>query len=171
MARQLADQYIEAGCTYDFWLTPSEVPDLASATRRGINCVIRAHLFVKDYFDVHLPAELRCTELYLDDSHLAHDSYEPGSVDPGDLVWFGRANSSSRDTFRPDYAPDGNLRNWRQAPVSHVGIALPSSDGTIDVLHAIPGENVTIWPIERFAEVPRYEQFRGISKVAIAAVA
>lgn len=170
MTNALVERYVDPTCQYDFWLRPDDVTNLAEARQRGMNCVVLAHLVIKDLFSYDLPTDLRCTEMYLDTKHLIrHDEVEPTSLRQGDLLWFGTdAPRHTVQSFSPRYDNDGHLENWREFPVNHVGIFTGEYiEQEPQVLHSVAGENTTVWPLKRFAEHPRYQTVWGVSRLAV----
>jgi hypothetical protein len=172
MAIDLAERYIDPNCTYDFWLRPADVPSLDEAKRRGMNCVVLAHLVMQDLFDYTLPSDLRCTEMFLDTTHFVRTAYHPADLAEGDLLWFGKpAPVSAVEEFTPQYDESGHLQNWRDFPVNHVGIYVGQAAGEPQVLHSVARENTTVWPLSKFAEIPRYSVVWGSSRLIAASAA
>lgn len=168
-----AEKYLDKGLVYDFDLTPADVPSIAAAHERGINCTLLARFVIEDLYEYKLPEHLLCTEMFFDNEHLVRsDAVEAGTLQAGDLVWFGRAASKeSVDQFQPQYDTTGQLTNWRQLAINHVGVATGNfTGGSPAILHAVERENVTVWPIDRFKTIPRYSVIWGVSRLKIATV-
>ncbi len=171
MTLDIAERYLAADCHYDFWLRPGEVPDLGSAQQKGLNCVVLAHLALKDLFGYTLPPDLRCTEMFLDTTHFTRTDYDAATVRRGDLLWFGTpAPAEVIDSFEPSYDQSGHLQNWQDFPVNHVGVFLgKTATGEAQILHSAAGENTAVWSLEQFGAVPRYQQNWGMSRLVAAA--
>ena len=170
MTINFAERYTATDCAYNFWLRPGDVPDMAVAERKGLNCVVLAHLVMKDLFGYTLPSDLRCTEMFLDSQHLTRSAHlDLSKLQQGDLLWFGVGRPDYVvDAFAPRYDETGHLLNWREFPINHVGIhtgEFINNDPL--VLHSAAGENTTIWPLSSFAEIPRYQKLWGVSRLAI----
>jgi hypothetical protein len=82
-----------------------------------------------------------------------------GGLRVGDGVLFGPTNPIvSVDGFRPEYDAAGDLKNWRDFPIRHIGIvaSVGSSMGP-QILHASQYDGrSTVWPLGKFKEYPRY---------------
>lgn len=170
-AANFSERYLgDNRLVYNFDLTPKDVPSLAQAYLRGINCTLLARFVQEDLYNYKLPDELMCTEMYFDTKHFYRTN--PESLRAGDLVWFGRLDSKQTvNEFIPEYNKSRQLLNWKQLPINHVGIATgETSDQGPVILHAIEQENVTLWPIERFRDVRRYSVVWGASRLKIAEV-
>lgn len=166
----ITERYVDPDCTYDFWLRPQDVPDLQTAQQKGMNCVVLAHLVMKEMFDYELPPDLRCTEMFLDSTHFVRTEFNAEQLRPGDLVWFGRAASRvSAEQFKPSYDQSGHMQNWRDFPVNHVGIYVGrDAQDEAQILHSVARENTTLWPLRKFGQVPRYSIVWGSSRLLAA---
>lgn len=163
-------RYVDPAFVYDFDRGPVMVPDEEAARREGLNCVALAYLVVEGLYRCRLSPRQHCYETFSDTERFVTVPSLP-DMQTGDLVWFGHTHSQPVDSFVPQYNANGYLLNWRESPVSHVAIYTgQQEDNDYLLLHAtdIAGTNV-IWPLQRFATYPRYEQIRRVSRLAICA--
>src|SRR3990167_3284453 len=153
---------------YRFTQGPDVVRSIDDARAGGLNCVALAHLAMQRLFDYHLPPELKCVELYGDRDHFRAVE-DIADAQEGDLAWFGLANPQvGVEEFRPVYS-DGQLANWREFPVTHVGVFADVSNGDPRILHATPVEGTnTVLPLSEFAGYKRYERLYGITRLMAA---
>ena len=157
--------YLDPSFRYVRSQGPLRVRSRADAARGGVNCVALAHLVIRDLFGVDLPPQLQSFELFNDlaDFEPVPAGYE---LEAGDLVWFGtdQPGVPLRD-FTPRYAA-GELVNFDDFPVNHVGICTDSRDDTGDylLLHASCRDGMnSAWPMRRFGEYDRYRRVYAIS--------
>lgn len=165
------DTFVDPAYSYEFWRGPAEVRSIADAKRHGLNCIALAHLAINKLFEVELPPELHCAELYTDKQYFTRVD-NLADARHGDLVWFGIADPPIEpEAFVPLYQ-NGMLVNWRNFPVKHVAIHTGKHDkqGEPLLLHASQKDNTNvIWPFSQFAERNRrWQKFYGISRLAIA---
>ncbi len=135
------------------------------ALREGINCVSLAHLVIGEIYGVTLPQSYKCFEMFCDTEYFEKDD----EIIVGDLVWFGIKDANQRlKSFRPSLK-NGELTNWSDCPVKHVGICVDdtmSSEQTI--LHATNVEKTNaLWPLDAFARHRRYAEVCGVSRLKI----
>lgn len=165
------DTFIDPAYRYDFWQGPAEVRSITDAQRSGLNCIALAHLAINKLFEVELPPELHCAELYTDTQYFTRVD-DLAEARRGDLLWFGVANPVIEPAaFVPLYR-DGMLVNWRDFPVKHVAVHTGKRDEQDEplLLHASQEDSTNvIWPLPEFAKRnKRWEKFYGISRLAIA---
>lgn len=163
------DAFVDPAYRYEFWQGPAEVRSITDAQRYGLNCIALAHLAINRLFDVELPPELHCAELYADTQYFTRVD-DLAATRRGDLLWFGIADPAIEpEAFVPAYQ-DGMLVNWRDFPVKHVAIHTGEQDEQNDplLLHASPhAKTNVVWPLRQFAEHPRYRVYYGASRLAI----
>lgn len=161
--------FIDSEFVYRFTQNPDVVRDEKDARRYGINCVSLAHLAIRELFNVKLPSNLLCAELYADRDYFDH--IEPfDELKEGDLVWFGIEHPTlSPETFVPCYV-DGVLINWREFPIKHVAVSLGERDKSDEelLLHSSYQERTNaIWPLSRFTRYKRYQRTYGLSRLKV----
>lgn len=82
----------------------------------------------------------------------------------GDLVLFGRQPTDLEDLtrFLPQFDCARFLVNWRQFPITHVGVVGDDNPQEPDILHASQYDGETaVWGPARFAETRRYAEVLG----------
>lgn len=166
MSEKLA-HFIDSEFVYRFTQNPDVVRNEKDARQHGINCVSLAHLALRELFDIELPSNLLCAELYADRTYFDHvESFDV--LREGDLVWFGvEKPAMPPDAFEPHYL-DGALINWREFPIKHVAVGLGERDGSGEelLLHSAYQEGTNaIWPFSRFAQYRRYRRVYGLSRL------
>lgn len=142
---------------------PDVVKSLEDARQLGLNCIALAHLALRN-LGIKLPARLRCYELFYD-RRFFEPVDSPDQAEAGDLFFFGRTNPKvSVENFQPVFE-DGYLANWRDFPITHVGINTGETDGELQILHATHIEGTaTIWPLRRFSDYSRYQMLYKITR-------
>jgi cell wall-associated NlpC family hydrolase len=164
--REILDAYIDEGYVYRFMNGPRFVRTKQEAKIRGINCISLAHFVLKDLFNIELPAELDCYELYTERALFEEVAAEQMAT--GDLLWFGWSNPKIPiENFVPKYS-GSNLANYQDRAVTHVGIYTGEQDEVNDpqILHSSPVEGTNaIWPLRRFSDYPRYSKLYGITRL------
>lgn len=164
---QILERYISPEFIYNYNAGPNVIRTIDDARSFGINCVALAHLVVKDLFDVELPSELDCYELYTD--RLYSSFYKSSSnLLFGDLVWFGTVTGHTAvDSFKPEYEQTGNITNWRRFPINHVGVCIAAEPNDVPlILHAsrVVGTN-SVWSLDDFSKHRYYRQIHGLSRI------
>jgi len=161
------ERYVDPAFVYDFEQGPARVPDESIAREEGLNCVSLAHLAVEGLFNLRLPADLHCYEMFVDQEHF-EDVPDISAMQMGDLVWFGSSEPSiPPEFFVPEYNAEGYLLNWKNSPVNHIAIYTGEiSELGPQMLHAthLTGGTV-VWPLSKFAEYQRYGLVRRIARV------
>lgn len=162
------ENFVRAGYTYSFEQGPNKIRSHEDARVNGLNCVALAHLAMKDLFDYTLPQDFQCLELFLDREH-----FEPidglDSMQQGDLVWFGFAEPEvTLEAFVPVYDEQGELTNWKDVALRHVGVFTGERDEDNEplILHATRSAGTTaVWPLQKFQKYRRYRKIYGISRL------
>ena|SRR3990167_8331079 len=161
------NRYVDPSFVYNFAMGPDMIRTIDDARQLGINCVSLAHLALKDLFEFDVPATLNCFELFID-RQFFDEVESTDNLRAGDLVWFGHMKPRVPiDKFVPEYNGLGQLLNWPDCPVKHVGIATGSEQRAEPaVLHSthIEGTNV-LWPLSAFAGYRRYQKVYGITRL------
>jgi hypothetical protein len=130
----------------------------------GNNCVSLVHLGIKLLYGVELPENLGCAELY-QDTEFFKPVENIENIQVGDLTWFGIENPSvPPENIELVHRPNGELVNWRDFPVKHVGITYDIQEEP-QILHAthFAGTNV-VWGLSAFAQHRRYKKLYKVSR-------
>jgi hypothetical protein len=161
---ELLEQYLNPDYRYNFWQNPDLVRSREDALRNGINCVSLAHLALKDLYGYELPSTLGCAEMYQDTEHFK--PVEDFQLQTGDLVWFGIEKPlTPPENIELVYNAAGDLVNWRDFPVKHVGVVFDVKEES-RILHAthVTGTNV-LWTLSDFAQHQRYRRLYKTSRL------
>lgn len=163
---QVLADYLDDSYHYDFWSNPDVVQSREDAIRFGVNCISLAHLALRDLYDVRLPSELRCAEMYRDNDYFQRLPID-ASPRVGDLYWFGVQSEINPETFKLEKDSEGNLVNWQYFPVKHVAVLAAYDPENKYLLHAThrEGRKNQLWELDRFAKYYRYEKLYGISRL------
>jgi hypothetical protein len=137
---------------------PERVRSRDDALGAGLNCIALAHLVTRELFQYSLPSHMQATEL---SSDVVHFGLVESTADmiTGDLLWFGTDKPVIHlDDFIPRFAADGELLNFDEFPINHVGIYTGERQGAeYLILHASPVDGTNaVWPLSRFADYRRY---------------
>ncbi len=161
----VVQKYLNAEFKYEFTQGPDNAHTFELAVVDGINCISLAHFMLKELFGVTLPTNFKSLELYKDTEYF-DDVSDVESMKLGDLVWFGLSDPPIKlDEFEPDYK-DGELLNWHDFPVRHVGIYTGDKTSDFEILHATPVDNtVTVWPLQKFQDYEKYKQIYGVRRL------
>ena len=163
---EVFSRYLDPAFRYVRSQNPARVRSRQDALRDGLNCVALAHLVTRDLFGCTLPARLQSLELARDLTHFEQVA-DPGSMQAGDLVWFGVDRPRvGLDEFVPQYDGD-ELMNGSDVPVKHVAICAGTcDDGDRLLLHAssVVGTNA-LWPLKQFRDYDRYRRIYAIRRL------
>jgi hypothetical protein len=163
---EVFSRYLDPAFRYVWSQNPARVRSRQDALRDGLNCVALAHLVTRDLFGYTLPARLQSLELARDLTHFEPVA-DPGSMQAGDLVWFGVDRPRvGLDEFVPQYDGD-ELMNGSDVPVKHVAICAGTcDDGDRLLLHAssVDGTNA-LWPLKLFRDYDRYRRIYAIRRL------
>lgn len=147
LAERLAEPLINAGHAYDYGQTPAKFYADTSAGPQGINCKVVPHEFARQQFGIELPPELQIAEAFFGADNPASPLrrlHPSENLRLGDWILYGRQDATHPQLIIPDYGSDGNMRNWRNFPINHVGVFLGTHHGQPMILHATPEHGVTI---------------------------
>jgi len=159
----------EADYPYDFWRGPAQVRTKEDA-RLGINCVTLAHMALSRV-GVWLPAELHANEMFLDmqrsTRHIAPAPSESQLWQPGDVVFFGLDWSDrAAEQFNPDYSGDGrgDLMNWVDSPIRHVGVVADIVEGEPAILHTSAANGIEVVTAGDIMDNEWHEKIWGVAR-------
>jgi hypothetical protein len=170
VAEALLD-YLSPEYRYEFNNGPNVVRDPETARAIGLNCEVFVFLALEKLFGHRLPERLRALEMYRDRTlFIDIDTIEQSQK--GDVVFFtpsgGRA---ALDSFIPLYDSHGSMVNAAQMPRVHLAVSMGAEAATceIELMHAnYNDQGVSIWPLARFSEHPRYREIAGIKRLEAA---
>ena len=158
--------YLDPAFRYVSSRGPGYVRSREDAMSGGLNCVALAHLLIRDLFGYVLPATYQCTELSTDYQHFSAVA-RPSLMRPGDLVWFGRANTAIRvEDFVPRF-DNGSLANFDEYPINHVAIYTGVFDqADHHLIHANQADGTNaVWPLRAFRDHLRYSRIYAIMRL------
>lgn len=150
---------------YVFTQGPDRASSIERALEDGLNCVSLAHLAIRLTFDFKLPSDLYCLEMFQDEEHF-EDVPSVRDARRYDIVWFGVDKTDAQlEEFEPIYDKSGQITNWSQSPIKHVGVIYEPDTNDPLVLHSTSrtGTN-SLWRLSQFAEHKRYKKVHGIRR-------
>jgi hypothetical protein len=122
----------------------------------GLNCQLLIHVAFSEFFKVHLPNELRSSELFADTEWL--ENIQADEIKEGDLFFMGPT------CLQPQ-------RNVWDEDAKKLHLALVTTvDTGIELLHARPKEGIIIESLEKIRRIERsgkrpYEQVFAVKRL------
>ncbi|HSX46246.1 MAG TPA: hypothetical protein VLG27_04590 [Candidatus Saccharimonadia bacterium] len=166
MNRLLAP-YFSSEFVYNFAGDPRNVKSKDEAVKIGNNCEWLAHELVREFTGHVLPSDLLSYEMATCPDLI---NVSGSRVEPGDLVFFGDPSIGLSNEFSPRYDSSGNLTNWQEWPVNHVGVATGRSKWHKDYLvahaSAAHGTNI-IEPLSAITRIPSYPKVYGVRRLRL----
>jgi len=167
---QAITSYLNDTYLYEFKHWPDTIHTQQEALARGLNCVSLAHLIDKSLFGIDLPESLRCIELFYENPYYTTvNSVQDLQI--GDLMFVAAKGEQEKiDIFIPRYDEQGNLLNGSEFPHMHIAIYAGEKDEQVDPLFIHANwidKKVSLWPLRKFREYPRYEEIYAIKRIKL----
>jgi hypothetical protein len=154
------------GPEYNSSQVPAQVPDLEAAFKYGNDCQALIHLWLENLTGFRLPSNMLCYEMFNDP--IFFRTVQEEDMILGDVVWLGSPDKSSMAEYTPVFDANGQITNWDECPINHMGIYTGKDAWHKDpkILHASAAEgNNVAEPLSRLMRYRNYSVLQGVRRL------